>query len=332
MTTQQSILKSPFPYYGGKSAIADMVWQRFGHVVNFVDPFFGSGAILLSSPHQPKIETVNDLNGLLCNFWRALQADPDQVAHYAAWPVNETDLHARHAWLMRQKSMVEQLIVDPDWYDAKIAGWWVWGASAWIGAGWCDEKAIKKNGNTEQKGPHLSDDGCGVHRMSLWQQMPHLSGSMGVHRTTNGDMSDYFHRLADRLRRVRVCCGDWTRVLGPSVTSGHGMTAIFLDPPYLHTERDSDLYASESNVADDVRAWAIANGDNPFLRMCVCGYQTPDYTFPATWTAIPWKAHGGYANRSDKRGKLNKYREMCWFSPHCLDLEALPLFAERTHT
>ena len=27
---------------------------------------------------------------------------------------------------------------DPDDFDAKIAGWWCWGQSSWIGHGWCD--------------------------------------------------------------------------------------------------------------------------------------------------------------------------------------------------
>jgi hypothetical protein len=43
---------------------------------------------------------VNDIDGYVSNFWRAVQADPELVAHYADWPVNEVDLHARHRWLV----------------------------------------------------------------------------------------------------------------------------------------------------------------------------------------------------------------------------------------
>ena len=42
----------------------------------------------------------------------------------------------------------------------------------------------------------------------------------------------YMRELAERLRKVRVCCGDWSRVCGPSVTIKHGITGVFLDPPY----------------------------------------------------------------------------------------------------
>ena len=30
-----------------------------------------------------------------------------------------------------------KLMGDPDYYDAKIAGWWLWGICQWIGSGWC---------------------------------------------------------------------------------------------------------------------------------------------------------------------------------------------------
>ena len=86
----------PFPYFGGKSSVADLVWSAFGDVSNYVEPFFGSGAVLLLRPDGAgHIETVNDADGFVANFWRALQRDPEAVAVYADNPVNECDLHAR---------------------------------------------------------------------------------------------------------------------------------------------------------------------------------------------------------------------------------------------
>jgi site-specific DNA-adenine methylase len=74
------VIKAPFPYFGGKSRAAHFVWERFGEVKNYVEPFFGSGAVLLSRPDEPHTETVNDLDCMLANFWRALQHDPEAVA------------------------------------------------------------------------------------------------------------------------------------------------------------------------------------------------------------------------------------------------------------
>jgi hypothetical protein len=33
-------LRAPFPWFGGKSAIADQVWSRLGNVENYVEPFW----------------------------------------------------------------------------------------------------------------------------------------------------------------------------------------------------------------------------------------------------------------------------------------------------
>jgi DNA adenine methylase len=97
-------LKAPFPWFGGKSMVADVVWRAFGDVRNYVEPFFGSGAVLLGRPLPFEgIETVNDFDGLLANFWRAVKGDPEAVAKWADWPVNENDLHARHSWLVNMK-------------------------------------------------------------------------------------------------------------------------------------------------------------------------------------------------------------------------------------
>jgi hypothetical protein len=71
----------------------------------------------------------------------AVQHAPDEVARWADWPVNEADLHARHQWLVEQAlPLTEKLIADPDYYDAKVAGWWVWGICTWIGGGWCTRR------------------------------------------------------------------------------------------------------------------------------------------------------------------------------------------------
>lgn len=328
-------LKAPFPYFGGKSRVADVIWQRLGNVANYVEPFAGSLAVLLQRPHDPKIETVNDLDCYLANFWRATSHEPEQVAHWCDWPVNEADLHARHRWLLGRAEFRERMHSDPDFYDAKIAGWWVWGISQWIGSGWCAE-AYYGGGNEWQQRPHLGDAGMGVHRPS--QQRPHLGNAgRGVHQPSQqlphlgdagrGDLYDYFAYLGARLRNVRVACGDWSRVLGDSVTWRHGVTGIMLDPPYGHDERDSELYGQDHDVAQDVQSWAIENGDNPLLRIVLCGYETEHAGLLAHgWTAHRWKAAGGFGAQGNGSGRSNAKRETLWFSPHCIPDKRLTLF------
>lgn len=137
-----SKLQAPFVYFGGKSKIASQVWQLLGDPYNYVEPFAGSMAVLLGRPrngngHQA-IETVNDLDANIANFWRALAAEPETVGHYANDPVNEADLIARHIWLVNTgEERFLKVQGDPDYYDAKAAGWWCWGINCWIGSGWC---------------------------------------------------------------------------------------------------------------------------------------------------------------------------------------------------
>lgn len=324
-------LKAPFPYFGGKSAIASVVWDRLGDVPNYCEPFFGSGAVLLARPHdEPGIETVNDADGLLCNAWRAIQAAPDEVARWADWPVSECDLHARHVWLVERKAGLQaRLEAEPDFFDAKAAGWWIWGMSVWIGGGFCSGNGPWSRVEVAPGAYELrkGDAGQGVHR-----KRPHLGGEYsagkGVHRESLSPPNSivaYMQALSDRLRRVRVCCGDWSRILGPTPTTTHGTTGVFLDPPYsAEAGRDNNLYRVESgDVAHAVREWCIANGDNRELRIALCGYQGEwhDVLEDMGWEAHSWKAHGGYAHLGKGAGRANATREVIWFSPHCVKPE-----------
>lgn len=370
-------LKAPFPWFGGKSRAAEIVWDRLGDVPNYVEPFAGSLAVLLARPHEPRIETVNDRDCYLANFWRAVQADPEEVARWADWPVSECDLQARHRWLCDQPSFRERMLADPEYYDAKIAGWWVWGISQWIGAGWCSrpewvggaggraprglnanvhlssEMGVFSNPDGKSKRPVINAGSRGVTNITRrrrgidnpeWQHRPHVSdsgngvhvkrpnlsgnGPVGVHAklpimtrsnergAQSGVIVDWMLALAARLRRVRVCCGDWARVVTPCCTwklGGGTLTGVFLDPPYSHDMRDNRLYSVEQDVAAEVRDWAIQNGANPHLRIALCGLEG-EHRMPDGWDEVYWRAPRGYAKKPR--------REVIWFSPHCMKPQA----------
>lgn len=308
-------LKAPFPWFGGKSKVANLVWERFGNVPNYVEPFFGSGAVLLARPHAPEFETINDIDCYVANFWRALKHEPEEVARWADNPVNEADKEARHVWLVSQENFRRQMKSDPDYYDTKIAGYWVWGLCIWIGAGWCAQEMPDQ---VQRQIPVLTSQ-QGIFRTSIHRQMPHMGGGRGVLRKTldyREGLMAYMLRLAERLSKVRVCCGDWERICGPAPTTTLGVTGVFLDPPYSQPER-SDVYKHEDySAAARAREWAIQNGGNPDLRIALCGYEG-EHDMPYDWETVRWKANGGYANQGEGRGRENAVRERIWFSPHC---------------
>jgi DNA adenine methylase len=291
------LIKSPFSYFGSKRQIASLIWQGLGTVSNYIEPFAGSLSVLLANPSIPKIETVNDINCFLANFWRAVSKDPKGVAQFADYPVNETDLHARHNWLVSAatEDFVKKMDTDPDHYDLKIAGWWVWGMGASIGNNWMQPKGLNAT-------PMLSSAGGGIHGMS-------------------NNILDWFTKIQERTRRVRVCSGDWKRIVTPSITynskglSSKDMTAVFLDPPYDLNKR-SKVYKDDSNIYSEVCDWAFSNGDNPRMRIALCGYEG-DTVPPIGWQVYQWKNNGGLGNMGDGQGRVNAAREVIYFSPYC---------------
>ncbi|MGE3408653.1 MAG: DNA adenine methylase [Pirellulales bacterium] len=299
-------IKTPFPYYGGKSRVAPEIWRRFGDVKNYVEPFFGGGGVLLNRPLMPGVlrkETVNDIDALLANFWKSAKQHPRKLAKVADYPVSELDLHARHKWLTQKREAIrEKMLAEPAWCDPVVAAWWVWGISQWIGGGWC-----ASDGQSRKK---PSSHGRGVNRQSHWR--PSVDGR-GVHRS--GDKSrgellrEYFASLSARLERVDILTGDWSRVVTPAVTTRYGITGVFLDPPYTkEADRKTGLYAKDDlKIGHHVRDWAVQNGGNPKLRIALCGYFA-EYKMPPSWSVFEWKSLGS------RNGK----KERIWFSPHCL--------------
>ena len=309
-------LSAPFPYFGGKRRAAPLIWQAFGDPSGYVEPFAGSAAVLLARPAFTgrRVETINDADGWLVNAWRAIQHDPHAVARHAYGPVSEIDYHARLAWLQERRTpeLPAWLEGDPEVFDAKAAGWWLYVLACGIGDpfGPGPWRVIDGHLTDTRKLPHLGDAGQGVNR-----GLPHL-GDAG-----QGDLdrlAAYLTALSDRLRRVRITCGDWRRVVGPSVTrsgcGGDGSRAVFLDPPYATS---GDLYAhadGHQTVAADVREWC-ASKDADGLLLALCGYDDEhDDLLGAGWSVIEGKAGGGagYSTRKD-----NGRRERIWLSPEC---------------
>lgn len=461
-------LKFPAPYFGGKSKIANIVWSRLGDCDNYIEPFCGSAAVLLARPHLPRVETLNDKDCMIANVFRALKHDPEGVAEYADWHVNEADLHSRHRWLVgietpspwtdtpylhamagpsklvaERREFRRRMRVEPDYYEAKIAGWWLWGSCCWIGGGFCVDpehgavngpvggsgerspliggnghgpivhgvlrsgKAAQKPGGPVvsaewQQCPQLEDSGgrgvLGSGKGALHERRPHQGGGydgsgipgVGIHTGKIPDLSggnrpqladaysrgrgvhndnhlsqqrprntgpdaggqtgvhanefaagtcaqrrawllDWFGRLRDRLRTVRVCAGSWLRVCdSESVTTRLGLTGLFMDPPYPShradgsESRSDSLYATDGDrnvldvLRDEVLAYCLERGSHPKMRIVVAAYDTDGYNvlLEHGWTVESWTSQGGYSNRN--KSNKNRTRERLYFSPNCL--------------
>lgn len=286
-------LDAPFTYFGGKSDVADEVWSRFDstEIRNYLEPFAGSCAVLLKRPHVQGAETINDVNGYVCNFWRAVAQDPDTVASYCEWPAIENDLHARKDWLMdRKEDLTDQLRDDPEWYDAKAAAWWCWGSCNWIGKEWPKD--------TQQKPKLSSRAGEGVMSADL-----------------RDSLNEELRKLGDRLRHVRVLCGDWHRTVSSDsmVLSPGTPCAVFLDPPYP-TET---VYDEDSNTLyREVEEWCLEYEDRDDIRIALCGYTDTYDRLSDDWDRYVWSRVGGYGNQGGGDNE-DRHRECIYFSPSC---------------
>jgi hypothetical protein len=351
------LIDRPYIWFGGKARCAHTVWAALGDVDNYVEPFYGGGAVHLMRPHAPRVETINDADGFVANFWRAVQAAPDEVAAVLDQPVNEVDLEARHRWLCCASTAAEvrasawatpaarerlagwldehgdkagflaRMKEDPGHYDATRAGWWCWGLCAWIGRGWCEGEwwpgqpgASHGQGICDgaNKRPHLGRS-HGVHR-----KLPHFGGSRGVCAPSRAARVEWMRQLADRLRHVRVCCGDWARVVTDGATDHGSTVGVFLDPPYsAEAGRDNNIYRCEDlTVAHDVRAWCLQRTGQPRYRIVLAGYagEGHEELERAGWRVVAWKAGGGFASfaKGANACKANAHRERLWLSPSCL--------------
>lgn len=73
----------PMAYYGGKTRLAAKIAGLLPPHEHYIEPFAGSLAVLFAK-RPARMETVNDLDGHLMAFWRALRDQPAELARVCA--------------------------------------------------------------------------------------------------------------------------------------------------------------------------------------------------------------------------------------------------------
>ncbi len=68
----------PFGWYGGKYSHLDWLLPLLPKCHHYCEPFAGSGAVLLNRRPSP-VETYNDLDGEVVNFFRVLRGEGDEL-------------------------------------------------------------------------------------------------------------------------------------------------------------------------------------------------------------------------------------------------------------
>ena len=287
-------MRTPFAYFGNKAKIAPLIWQRLGDPRYYVEPFGGALATILNRPSSHSLnhkrEVVGDLDCFVVHFFRALKHDPAGVAHYAFDPVSTVELKARHDWLIDQEPIVIGRMADPDWYDAKIAGWWLWGQQLFVGRHWCNPT------------------------LNLTGTLPYSRSWEGYRADTPTELLARFTEISVRLRNIVLIQGDWRATIEKGLLGikPNTIKGVLLDPPYTkRTGRMEKLYRIDSfTVGDEAAAWAVSKSNDSTYRIALCGLED-EYDLPG-WYELAWNTGAGRSNSA---------RERIWFSPSCLPPE-----------
>lgn len=72
-------MRTVLKYPGSKWNIARQLVDRIPSHHSYVEPYFGSGAVLFNKPTSD-IETVNDLDSDVTNIFRCIQKDSERLA------------------------------------------------------------------------------------------------------------------------------------------------------------------------------------------------------------------------------------------------------------
>ena len=244
-------LKAPFPYHGGKGRHAEGVWKMFGDPTIYVEPFAGSLAVLLARDVPCKREIVCDKDANIVNFWRAIKADPEQVAYYADTPTFHHHLTAVHRWLMRTgPERAEMIRNDPDYYDAKAAGRWCWGISNWIGGGWCTPQEAEWG-----RMPTVAKQGTNVPDKRPSADHPRGVGTDGMPRTLNHHYGQGIQAQRDNVPDGRPLIGQGAGgATSAGVQAGRNVDGL----PHIHDREGGQGVQQERR---QLNADIIGNGD-----------------------------------------------------------------------
>jgi len=209
-----------FGWYGGKFSHLEWLLPLLPATDQYCEPFSGSGAVLLNRPPS-NVETYNDIDGEVVNFFQILRDKPDDLTRaIALTPFSREEFHLAISGSTKGKPKLErarQFYVRARQARTGLA------QTATLGR-WANCK------NTSRAGM------SGV--VSRW-----LGGVDGL------------SEIAERLLRVQIENRPALDLLRLYDAPG---TMFYCDPPYLHETRgDSKAYGFEMNESEH-RELAVA--------------------------------------------------------------------------
>ncbi|WP_302271897.1 DNA adenine methylase [Brachyspira aalborgi] len=318
-------IKAPFFYFGGKSMIAELVWKLLGKdIKRYFEPFAGSLAVLFAREKDTNTlysEIVNDLDCLLINVWKALKYASHEVALLCCDPSSQLLYWQRICYIIKHKDfLLERMLKDDEYYDIKLAAYWIYCKSSEIGAVAIDKTDINDiynsidNGITRGRIQLLRSNG-------IHSKCTHLYNPYSVTRCKLERLTLWFSQIQSVLENVKITCLDWKRLFNEGShwqdDNSSSNIGIFFDPPYGDIERRKSLYRIDSySVAKEVNDFCVKNAYKKTYRIVIAGYEGEHNNLENYgYTKYYWKAQGGYGNINSNY--KNKNKERLWASYSC---------------
>ena len=206
-----AILKYP----GAKWRLAQWIISFLPPHESYLEPYFGSGAVFFNKP-KSRIETINDIDGEVYNFFLICRNYPDELCEALALT----------PWSRQERNAAYDPLPGGNWHKGEIERarrfavrcWQTFGASPLKSNGWRYTTAKHSNGGPDNP--------------KLWARMPQCIRDASI-RLLEAQIEN-----APAVEVIKRCNGK--NVL------------IYADPPYLRSTRTahSDAYHYEMTDSD----------------------------------------------------------------------------------
>lgn len=204
-------MRTVLKYPGSKWNVASKLVELIPEHHSYVEPFFGSGAVLFNKPVSD-IETINDLDSDVTNLFRCIQKDAERLARLVM-----TTPFSREEYDKQYESVLETLYVSN---FQRAAGFLV---RCWQGQG------FRTNGYKVG----WKNDVVGRERayaLWSWYRLP-----------------EWIIDIAERLRMVQI---ENRPALEVIERFNYSNVFMYIDPPYVLGTRTGKQYKHEMSDAD----------------------------------------------------------------------------------
>lgn len=204
-------MRAVLRYPGSKWNIAKQIVELIPEHHSYVEPFFGSGAVLFNKPLSD-IETVNDLDSEVTNLFRCIQKDSERLVRMVM-----TTPFSREEYDRQFEGIEQTLYIDS---FARAAGFLL---KCWQGHGF-RTNGYKVGWKNDVNGRERA------YALWNWYRLP-----------------DWIIEITERLRKVQIENRPAVEVIK---RFDYQEVFMYIDPPYLLATRSGRQYKHEMTDAD----------------------------------------------------------------------------------